>query len=237
MSTDLHAPADTRTMGIVHSALRRDLERTRLVLTTEPYPEGKRRSTLAGHVLWMMHFLHVHHTGEDVGLWPLVRSKNPSAGALLDQMDADHKRIAPAITALERAARDYRRDGAAREGMLAALAGLTEVLLPHLKREELEMMPVVAGTLTVGEYHAVEQEHFVKPKGLMELGAEGHWIIDGLPAADRELILGVVPAVPRFVLLHAFARSYRRKAALMWGDGPAAAVPSLTLSLLSRDGP
>ena len=63
----------------------------------------------------MMHFLHLHHTGEDVGLWPLVRARNPSAGALLDQMDADHRRIAPAITALEEAARAYRDDDAARE--------------------------------------------------------------------------------------------------------------------------
>lgn len=236
MTTDLHAPADTRSMGIVHSALRRDLERTRLVLQTEPWPEGKRRSALAAHVLWMMHFLHIHHTGEDVGLWPLIRAKNPAAGVLLDQMDADHRRIAPAIIALEDAARAYRDDDA-RGQLLEALAGLTAVLLPHLRREELEMMPVVAATITDAEYHDVEQEHFVKPKSFTELGLEGHWIIDGLGPEDREVILGVVPAVPRFVLLHAFARSYRRKAALMWGDGPAAAVPSLTLSLLSRDGP
>ena len=40
MKADGGAPADTRTMGIVHSALRRDLERTRVALTTAPYPEG-----------------------------------------------------------------------------------------------------------------------------------------------------------------------------------------------------
>lgn len=236
MTTNLHEPADTRTMAIVHSALRRDLERTRLVLGRAPYPEGRRRSALAAHVLWMMHFLHIHHTGEDVGLWPLVRSKNPAAGELLDQMDADHRRIAPAIVALEEAAHAYRDDGGARGQLLEALAGLTGVLLPHLRREELEMMPVVAATITDAEYHDVEQEHFVKPKSFTELGLEGHWIIDGLGAEAREVILGVVPAVPRFVLLHGFARSYRRKAALMWGDGPAAAVPSLSLSLLSPDG-
>lgn len=236
MTTNLHEPADTRTMGIVHSALRRDLERTRLVLGRAPYPDGRRRSAIAAHVLWMMHFLHIHHTGEDVGLWPLIRSKNPSAGELLDQMDADHRRIAPAIVALEDAARAYRDDDGARELLLGALAGLTDVLLPHLRREELEMMPVVAATITDAEYHDVEQEHFVKPKGFTELGLEGHWIIDGLGAEDRELILHVVPVVMRFILLRGFARAYRRRAALLWGDGPAAAVPSLSLSLLSRDG-
>lgn len=236
MDTHLHAPADTRSMGIVHSALRRDLERTRMVLTREPFPEGERRRAIADHLEWMMRFLHVHHAGEDVGLWPRVRSRNPASGALLDQMEADHKLIAPEISALEASARAYREDAAARELLVASLARLSQVLLPHLEREELDMMPVVAATITDGEYRDVEQQHFVRPKGFLELGAEGHWIIDGLGQEDREVILHVVPAVPRFVLLHGFARSYRRKTALLWGDGPVRELPSLTLALLRGDG-
>lgn len=232
--TTTQRPADTRSMGIVHSALRRDLERTRMVLSTQPYPGSKRRRGLAAHLLWMMNFLHIHHTGEDVGLWPLIRAKNPAAGDRLDQMDADHRRIAPAITALEDAARAYGDEDEARKPLLAALAGLTEVLLPHLRREELEMMPIVAATITTTEYYAIEQEHFVKPKSFKELGAEGHWIIDGLDPEDRAVILDVVPAVPRFILLRGFARSYRRKCDLLWGDGPAAALPSLDLARLAR---
>jgi hypothetical protein len=234
MSPQTHEPADTRSMGIVHSALRRDLERTRLVLSTPPYPDDERRREIAAHLLWMMHFLHVHHTGEDVGLWPLIRAKNPAAGPLLDEMDADHRRIAPGIDSLEEAAHAYRRDGSARERVLAALAGLAAVLLPHLQREELEMMPVVGATISTEEYQTVEQEHFVKSKGFVELGLEGHWIIDGLSAEGRDVILHVVPAVPRFVLLHGFGWFYRRKARLRWGTGPAAQLPSLELSVMDR---
>ena len=68
------------------------------------------------------------------------------------------------------------------------------------------------------------------PKGLRELGAEAHWVLDGLPPEGREVMLSVVPPVPRFVLLHGFARSYRRAATRRWGDGAAATVPSLPLS-------
>lgn len=226
----MRGPADTRSMGIVHSALRRDLKRTRIALETEPYPAGNRRRALAAHVRWMMHFLRMHHTAEDVGLWPLVRARNPSAGAMLDRMDADHKLIEPSIATVERAAQQYGGDGSARPRLLVALSGLDAVLLPHLEREELEMMPIVRATITDAEYLAVEREHFVKPKGFRELGAEAPWIIDGVTPADREVIVGVVPAVPRFVLLHGFGPRYRRKAALLWGEGPAAAVRSLSLS-------
>ena len=230
MENDLHVPADTRTMGIVHSALRRDLERTRMVLADEPHPEGARRRAIAHHLLWMMQFLHRHHNGEDVGLWPLIRSKNPAAAALLDRMEADHLLIAPELTVLEECARAYRDDGSARESLVTSLARLTHVLLPHLEREEIDMMPVVAATITNDEYQAVEEKYFVGPKGFLELGAEGHWIIDGLSPDDRDVILHLVPPVPRFVLLHAFARSYRRKCALLWGNGSAARLPSLTLA-------
>jgi hypothetical protein len=39
---------------------------------------------LGKHVSWMLDFLHAHHSGEDAGLWPLVRRRNPAAVELLD---------------------------------------------------------------------------------------------------------------------------------------------------------
>ena len=71
------APADTQMMPIVHSALRRDLVRLRIVLGTPEAAEPRRRTALAEHVLWLMHFLHDHHSGEDDGLYPLVVRRNP----------------------------------------------------------------------------------------------------------------------------------------------------------------
>ena len=112
----------------------------------------------------------------------------------------------------------------------AALTGLEDVLLPHLRREELEMMPVVATTITTAEYRTIEKKYFVEPKGFAELGMEAHWIIDGVTPEDRDTIVHVVPAVPRFLLLHGFARKYRRQAAVLWGTSPASTVPSLRVA-------
>ena len=84
MKKNMEGPADTRMMGIVHDALRRDLARTRAALAC-PVPAAQRRA-LAAHVGWMMDFLHEHHEGEDKGLYPMVRAINPATGALLDAM-------------------------------------------------------------------------------------------------------------------------------------------------------
>ena len=67
------------------------------------------------------------------------------------------------------------------------------------------------------EWRAIENEYNLAPKSFVQLGREGHWLIDDLSPADRETVLGLVPAVPRFVLLHGFGRAYRRQKQACWG--------------------
>jgi hypothetical protein len=217
MST-LEAPADTRIMGIIHSALKRDLVRTREVLAAARPPLGRQRQALGDHVTWLMAFLHAHHRAEDAGLWPLVRQRNPAAGELLDSLEADHARIAPAADALAEAARQYRTTttDAPRVTLLDALDRLLEVLVPHLDREVDEAMPVVAASITAGEWDAVEQAYNIEPKSSWELAMEGHWLIDGIDAEGYEVVVGTVPPVRRFVLLHGFGWAYRRRARARW---------------------
>jgi Hemerythrin HHE cation binding domain len=224
----VEGPADTRMMGIVHGALRRDLLRTRAALTTPPYPQGRRRRALGEHVVWMMEFLHGHHTGEDEGLWPLVRARNPAAGALLDSLEAEHRRISPAAAALTSAGQRYAQTTAAqpRTELITALDGLAAVLFPHLDWEVEEAMPVVSASITHAEWQAVEQEYYVKPKSLAQLGMEGHWLLDGIDAEGYQVVVHTVPAVPRFILLHGFARAYRRRAQARWQQPDIAAQPA-----------
>jgi hemerythrin HHE cation binding domain-containing protein len=221
--------ADTRMMGIVHGALHRDLDRTRTVVTTVPYPRERRRKALAAHALWMMDMLHAHHTGEDEGLWPLVRDRDPAAGPLLDSLEAEHRRIAPAVGELTAAARRYgdaSGGDAARVEFLAALDALTAVLLPHLDREVEEGMPVVSANITQAEWEAWDQKYNIRTKSFVQLGIEGHWLLDGIDPEGYRLVVGLVPPVPRFILLRGFARSYRRRAAACWQPEGLPARPS-----------
>jgi hypothetical protein len=223
--TPLDSPADTRMMGIVHEALKRDLRRARATLVAVPPPRGRQRVALGQHVTWMLDFLHGHHTGEDAGLWPLVRRRNPASAELLDSMEADHARIAPAADAVAVAARDYTASAseAARVALVAALDRLIEVLFPHLDREVAEAMPVVAASITAREWDAVEQEHNIKPKTTRQLAMEGHWLLEDIDPEGYQIVVHKVPAALRFVLLHVFGRSYRRRAEARWTPDPAAA--------------
>jgi len=216
MKTDV--PADTRMMGIVHSALKRDLSRARDVLTTEPPPRGRQRVALGEHVTWMLDFLHGHHSGEDQGLWPLVRDRNPEAAELLDSMEADHARIAPAADAAAVAAAEYTATTteAPRTALIGALDALLEVLVPHLDREVAEAMPVVSASISDDEWNDIEQRYFVKKKSTVELAMEGHWMIEDIDSEGYDVVVHTVPPVLRFVLVYGFGPMYRRRAKARW---------------------
>ena len=214
----LDGPADTRMMGIVHEALKRDLLRVRRVLRDAPAPLGRQRVALGQHVTWMLAFLHAHHSSEDAGLWPLVRQRNPAAAGLLDSMEADHARIAPAADVVDAAARDYTTSttDSSRAALVAALDRLVEVLVLHLDREVAEAMPVVAASITNREWDALEQEYNIKPKSKRQLAMEGHWLLEGIDAEGYDVVVHKVPAVLRFVLINGFGRAYRRQAEARW---------------------
>lgn len=173
---------------------------------------------LGKHVSWMLDFLHGHHSGEDEGLWPLVRGRNPDAADLLDSMEADHARIAPAAAAAAAAAEQYTATttDAPRVALVVALNALLEVLVPHLDREVAEAMPVVAATISDREWKDVEQHYFVKDKSNRELAMEGHWMIEDIDPEGYEVVVHTVPPVLRFVLIHGFGPAYRRQAKARW---------------------
>lgn len=211
--------ADTRSMPIVHDALRRDLGRTQSALTISPHLAVPRRLAIADHLRWMMTFLHEHHTAEDAGLWPVVRRNNPSSSALLDDMARDHERIGPGIESVVRAADGYGHSDSddARCEVLRAIDTLSAVLLPHLEREEAETMPVVGDSITQADWERWDKDYNIKPNSLSQLGRIGHWIMDDLDPGRQRIIKELVPPVPRFVLVHGFRHSYERYAAACWG--------------------
>lgn len=216
--SELDGPADTRMMAIVHRALLRDLARARDVLAAPVPPTGERRRALGDHLVWMMEFLHAHHTSEDTGLWPALVTRNPNAAELVASLEADHAHIAPAVDAVTLAARSYATttDDSARLALADALEALDVVLAPHLAREVADAMPVVSASLTRREWEAIEQEHNVAPKSTKQLALEGHWLLDDLDPEGRDVVVHLVGFIPRLILVHGFAGMYRRRAAACW---------------------
>jgi hemerythrin-like domain-containing protein len=217
MKPESSARADTRIMAIAHSALRRDLARAADVLSRQPVPGDAQRVAVAQHVEAMMDFLQVHHNGEDAWLWPTMRRLNPAASEILDQMDTDHKDIAPHIAKVAAAAAAYGKSATGRKSLDAALNDLRSTLEPHLRRDEEQMMPIVATSLTRAQWDAWEQHYYIETKTKTQLGLEGHWLIDGGNREVYDHVVGKVNPVLRLVLLRVFGPKYRKQCRTRWG--------------------
>lgn len=220
MTATSATPADTTMMRIVHDALRRDVLRA-LVVLGQAEATADRRRAIAAHLTWMVEFIRAHHASEDDGIYPLARRRADGDGAalaVLDRMAMQHAAMTPALHAVDDASVRLGRDPSddAARAAVSAVEELSRVLLPHLDAEESEAMPIVSRLVTTAEWDAIEHEHNLDHKSPSQLGFEGHWLIDGAPEQDRATVVGLVPPVQRFVLLHIFGRRYRRHAAACW---------------------
>jgi hemerythrin-like domain-containing protein/uncharacterized protein YndB with AHSA1/START domain len=209
-------PADTRMMCIVHNALRRDIARAQSALTHWPYPDPRQRDAIGKHLVWMMQFLHRHHRTEDDGLYPLVRQRVPRAAPILDAMDADHHGLLPAIDRVSGTAPRYAQDASARAELVVALNQLAAVMLPHLDREETEMLPIVAAAVSMAEWNAIERAYAVKPLKPAELAFTALWLFDDANEEDRVVVRSVVPKPVAWAIETFTTRRYERRAWRCW---------------------
>lgn len=220
---------DTRMNGVIHAALRRDLERIALLVARPEDLSPARLQAIGGHAVWLMELLHRHHTTEDERLFPVMRANQPDIGPLIDSMLAEHAAIASAVTALEEAGRraEAGEPGAADE-LGSAVAGLRRVLDPHLEHEERSLSPLVAGSVTEEEWAVFEKGNTEGVK-TPDLAFQGHWMLDNLDPAGVDVVKHQVPPIPRFVMVRFLGGAYRKRFDACWGGTPAAGVRAVRL--------
>jgi hemerythrin-like domain-containing protein len=217
---------ETRMNGIIHAALRRDLDRMALLLGQPEDLSESRVRALGAHARWLMDLLHEHHTGEDDRLFPIIRRNNPATADLLDAMASEHEAIAEAVHALQDAGAKAEAgvpDAAA--SLRDAVSGLRTVLDPHLEHEERDLSPLVPQSVSEAEWADFERSN-TQGRKPPELAFRGHWIIDNLDDEGVGVVTGLVPAVPRFIMMRFLGGPYRRRREELWGGTPALAVRS-----------
>lgn len=89
-------------------------------------------------------FVHAHHGAEDASLFPEVRRSAPHLGAVIDRLEADHRRVSDLLDEIEAAAGALDDAGTttARQRLADALTTLSRHLLEHLDVEENALAPV-----------------------------------------------------------------------------------------------
>lgn len=188
-------------MNALHDAFRRDLDQ--LADTTADDAAIRSR--------WQIFRdqLHFHHTAEDTAMWPRVRAKltgNPSGLALMDQMEAEHARIDPLLTAIDDALDT--RDG--RERIRPLLTRLRGILDDHLAHEEAEALPLISRVMTRAELGQVGRA-IARMGGLRQAAVMFPWALSEARPEIRDEVLGQLPGPARLLYRAVWLPRYRRR--------------------------
>jgi Hemerythrin HHE cation binding domain len=217
--TDMSAaPAgiDTRDMLLIHRVIRREIGRLPGLFRTTG--DQARAARITAHASEMLDFLHVHHTGEDELLWPVLRRRIRLDDDLIDRMEAQHGQIAEAIADVRSCLPSWARtaDPEAGERMAARLESVGDVLTAHLAEEEQRILPFASAHFSQGEWDALGKHGFAAIPGKRRLVILGH-ILAEADDAERQRFLRQVPAPARLAFTLIGRRQHARETAAIHG--------------------
>jgi hypothetical protein len=210
-------PVDLAAMYLMHRGFRRDLTAFTAVTTTIPAGDRRRWRRVARRFDLFASVLHKHHSGEDAGLWPLLRERGADP-EVLDALEAEHAVVDPLLAGcradLAALARGTGDEGTRRE-LAARTAELDRALCAHLAHEERDGMAEVQAHLTPADWDRLDREVFAKEYRPRDIPAVLGWVVSGLTDEQALRLPGASAAflrVGRFL-----ARRFDRREARTFG--------------------
>lgn len=183
-----------RPMLLIHRVIRREIGN--LPGLIRGAADNPARAKIVGaHAKEMLDFLHVHHSGEDELLYPLLRARVTLDGDLIDRMESQHAQVDLAIRELnsDLPAWTARGDSVIGERMAARIDSMLPVLKDHLAEEEQLILPLVSTTLSQQEWDALGEHGFGAVPGKRRLIILGYIVEEADDSERRTFMLNVPP--------------------------------------------
>jgi hemerythrin-like domain-containing protein len=204
---------DTHDMVLIHRVIRREIgQLPRLFRSAANDPA--RSKIIGAHAREMLDFLHHHHTGEDMLLFPLLRERRVLDPELVDRMDAQHAQVNDAVVAInaELPVWTASADAAAGERMAARIDTTMPTLIGHLDEEEQKLLPVASVTVTQSEWDALGKDGMSAIPVTRRLVLLGY-ITEDTDDAERQKLMQEVPAPVRLAFKLIGHRQFTRETA------------------------
>ncbi len=203
--------ADVRDMYVVHRTFRREFGLLPDLVRQVPRGDTARATTVADHLELILAGLHMHHTGEDEVLWPLLLERAAPAADLVHTMQAQHEavdghadRIGPLLAEWRATASPVRGEQLAR-----LVEAFREALLEHLDLEEREILPLASRHVTAQEWDSLG-DHGVDAMTKAQLPLMFGAVLEDATDEERAMMLGKLPLLIRLLLTTVGKWQYRR---------------------------
>jgi hemerythrin-like domain-containing protein len=211
----------THEMVVVHKLFRREFTQGPSWVRRVAAGDTKQAQLVYIHMKKDFDLLHHHHEAEDINLWPRLRERATDQQELLDTMEGQHRGIDPALTKAEElgAAWAQTADPGARDAFADAIEEFSGPLLAHLDQEEADILPLAQEYVTEEEWGLLAKHALAStPKQDLVKGLGG--ILEDATPDERDLMLGVIPTVPKFLYKAFGKRAYIKDATAVRGVAP-----------------
>jgi hemerythrin-like domain-containing protein len=208
---------DTTDMLLIHRVIRREIAMLP-DLIRKAAGDRRRAALVATHAAEMLDMLHIHHTGEDELVWPLLLSRVDADDGLIERMQEQHTEIAAAIDDVraQLPAWAASADGACGEQIAVRLEDAMQALRAHLAEEEERILPLAAKHLSQGEWDALGEHGLGAIPRRRRLVILGH-ILEEADADERRRFLTKIPSPARLAYSVVGRRQFARETAAIRG--------------------
>lgn len=192
---------DVQEMVVVHRAFRRESGAAAGYIRTTPEGDTRRTKVVADHLRLCLAGLHMHHTGEDVILWPLLLERAAPSTGLVETMQAQHHAVDTHIQAIALALTAWEANPtkAAGEHLAQLFERLNAALVEHLDLEEREILPLASRHVTAAEWNEMGK-HGKDSMSPSQLPIMFGLVLEDADDAERARMLANLSPPIRFLL-------------------------------------
>ena len=166
---------DVSDMYAVHNALTGALDAAP-VYVGKADGDSQRVEVIGSFYENVIEFLHVHHSGEDELIYPVVEERCAESRSELERINDQHKLLHAPMDAGRSAVAAWRAAPSAgnAQAVVDALGSITEPLRPHLAEEETVLLPIASKWMSPEEFARLPGHH------MMSFRADKPWLMMGL---------------------------------------------------------
>jgi hemerythrin-like domain-containing protein len=211
--------ADSRDMIVVHDMFRREFKAIPALVSDVRQGDATRVANVSDHVVWLVKFLHSHHEGEDMLVWPRLIERCPTeTEPLIFTMEAQHHGLAEALDSLEAKALDWRKTSAAseRDAVASAATDLLPRIAEHLDLEELKVLSLIDTYLTEKEWKQVGGSG-LKKMSFGQLKVAFGMILHNATPQQVKIMRDTIPRIPWTIFSMIGPRAYAKHVERLYG--------------------
>ena len=203
---------DVRDMYVVHRVFRREFVLIPQLVRQVAAGDTARAAVVGEHARLVLAGLDMHHTGEDVLLWPKLLERDPPDAELIHRMESQHHRVDELIDQLTEALTRWEAEArpAVGEEVASTFDDFRVALLEHLDDEEQHILPIAARCITQEEWNSLGQ-HGAEKMSKAQLPLMFGALLEEATPEERKFMLALVPFPVRVLLRTVFAWQYRRR--------------------------